>query len=118
MTELFASGRIIDGILVLVALEAVALLVWRARTGRGPAPVPLLCNLASGAALMLALRAALTGAEWPLVAACLFGSLVAHATELGLRLRSDGAQPALRGAQSRDPGTAPEILAFPARRRS
>jgi hypothetical protein len=86
MSELFASGRIIDLILVLVALEAAALLLWRARSGRGPAPVPLLCNLASGAALMLALRAALTGAAWPVIAGCLVGSLLAHATELGLRL--------------------------------
>ncbi|GJD94629.1 hypothetical protein [Methylobacterium iners] len=91
MSELFASGRIIDLILVLVALEAVALLVWRSRSGGGPAPLPLLCNLAAGAALMLALRGALTGASWPVIAACLVGALLAHVTELGLRLRAGSA---------------------------
>ena len=67
MTELFASGRIVDAILVLVALEAAALLLWRRRTGRGPAPVPLLCNLASGAALMLAVPLVLTYLDTGLV---------------------------------------------------
>lgn len=113
-SELFASGRIIDGILVLVALEAAALLAWRARTGRGPAPIPLLCNLASGASLMLALRAALTGAAWPIVAAWLVASLVAHLSELGLRLRAD-AQPA-GAAEGRDGPPATKIVVFPGRR--
>ena len=56
MAGLFASGRIVDIILVLVALEAVALLVWRRRRGRGPSPIALIGNLASGASLMLAVR--------------------------------------------------------------
>ena len=118
MTELFASGRIVDAILVLVAVEAVALLLWRRRTGRGPAPVPLLCNLASGAALMLAVRAALTDAAWPVIAACLLGSLVAHACELGLRLRGSpepGMQPVLE-PQMREDGTGAKIVTFPVRR--
>ena len=87
MDALFASGRIIDAILVLVALEAVALLLLRRRRGRGPAPASLLANLAAGAALMLALRTALTGAGWPLTALCLLGALAAHAAEMWLRFR-------------------------------
>jgi hypothetical protein len=114
VTELFASGRIIDAILVLVAIEAAFLLAWRARTGRGPAPLPLLCNLASGASLMLALRAALTGAAWPAVAACLVASLVAHLSELALRLRAD-APPAPRAAEGRDGPAEPKIVVFPRR---
>lgn len=86
MEAWFASGRIIDAILVLVAAEAVLLLALHRRTGRGPAPLPLLCNLASGAALMLALRAALVGAEWPVVALCLAAALGAHLGDLGPRL--------------------------------
>ena len=113
MSELFASGRIIDAILVLVAIEAAFLLAWRARTGRGPAPIPLLCNLASGASLMLALRAALTGAAWP-VAACLIASLVAHLSELVLRFRAD-ARPAPRAAERRDGPAAPKVVVFPGR---
>ena len=54
MAALFASGRIVDAILVLVALEALGTPALapadRARARSGP----LLCNLASGAALMLA----------------------------------------------------------------
>ncbi|KQQ23857.1 hypothetical protein ASF53_05985 [Methylobacterium sp. Leaf123] len=88
---LFASGRIIDVILVLVALEALVLLGMRARWGRGPAPGALLSNLASGAALMLALRAALTGTAWPGVAAWLAAALAAHLTEMVIRFRRAGA---------------------------
>lgn len=87
MAAWFASGRIIDAILGLVALEAAVLLVLRHRTGRGPAPAKMMCNLASGASLMLAVRAALVGAAWPLVALGLIGALAAHAAELSLRLR-------------------------------
>lgn len=93
MAELFAplfvSGRIVDGILVLVAIEALVLLGVRARWGRGPAPMALLSNLASGAALMLALRAALTGAAWTGIAAWLIVALGAHLAELVLRFRNE-----------------------------
>jgi hypothetical protein len=82
MDALFASGRIIDAILVLVAIEALVLILWR----RGSSPLPLLCNLTSGAALMLAVRAALTGADWTVVAGCLALSGLAHGTEMVLRL--------------------------------
>ena len=69
MESLFAGGRIIDAILVLVAIEAVVLsLILRRRETALP---PVLCNLASGAALMLALRGALTGAHWTAIAGCL-----------------------------------------------
>ena len=87
MEALFASGRIIDAILILVALEALALLAWRFRQGHGPSPVALVANLLSGAALMLALRTALTGGHWSVLAACLAISLVCHVTDLALRLR-------------------------------
>ena len=43
--------------------EAIGLLAWRALSGRGPATVPLLANLASGAFLLLAARNA--GIEVP-----------------------------------------------------
>ncbi|WP_232628962.1 hypothetical protein [Methylobacterium sp. Leaf118] len=87
MAELFASGRIVDVIVGLVVLEALLLLALRARSGRGPSPGALLSNLAAGAALMLGLRAALTGAEWPVVAAWLIAALLAHLTEMAIRFR-------------------------------
>ena len=90
MDGLFASGRIIDVILALVALEAL-LLAWLGRRGGPPLPA-LLANLASGAALMLALRAALVGSGWIVVAGWLLAGLVAHLADLGLRFRTATAQ--------------------------
>ncbi|KAB1074794.1 hypothetical protein [Methylobacterium planeticum] len=87
MEALFASGRIIEIILGLVLFEAVALLAWRARTGRGPRARPLLLNLTSGASLMLALRASLVGAGWTVIAGWLALSFAAHLGELVLRFR-------------------------------
>lgn len=83
--SLFASGRIIDAVLLLMLLEGALLLGLRARTGRGVAPKTLLTNLAAGAALMLALRAALTGAPWTTTAAFLAAALAAHLADLFVR---------------------------------
>ena len=82
MSALFASGRIVDLILLLVLAEAVGLGLLRRATGQGPPPAALLPDLAAGACLLLALRFALRGAAWPVVAACLLGSLVAHLADL------------------------------------
>lgn len=90
MADLFATGRIIDLILVLVAVEAVVLLGWGRMSGRGPAPAALAAlaaHLASGASLMLAVRAALTGAGWVWVAACMLAALTAHLVDLYLTVR-------------------------------
>ena len=87
MAELFASGRVVDLILGLMALEGAGLLLLRARTGRGPAPAALLAFLLAGACLMLALRAALVGAGWGWVALGLAGGLAAHLADLALRWR-------------------------------
>ena len=86
----FASGRIIDGILLLVAAEAL-LLARLSRRGGPPLP-SLLANLASGAALMLALRGALVGADWMPVAGWMLAGLLAHLADLGLRFRTATAQ--------------------------
>lgn len=87
MADWFASGRIVDVIVALVAVEALVLVAVRLRFGRGPSTGALLSNLASGAALMLAVRAALTGADWPIVAAWLLAALIAHLTEMMIRFR-------------------------------
>lgn len=87
MSGWFASGRVVDLVLVLVALEA-ALLVWhRRRSGRGVPAAEALAFLLSGAFLLLALRAALAGASWEWVAAPLAGAGVAHLVDLRLRWR-------------------------------
>jgi hypothetical protein len=85
MSALFASGRIVDLILALVVLEAVLLAVLHRRTGRAPAPTALAPNLCAGAALLVALRCALTGAWWGWVAAALLAALVAHGWDLSSR---------------------------------
>ncbi|SFL27197.1 hypothetical protein [Methylobacterium pseudosasicola] len=102
----FASGRIVDAILALVAAEAL-LLAWLA--GRwGMARAPLLANLASGAALMLALRAALVGSGWAVVAGWMLAGLAAHLVDLTLRLRTSWTQ-----RRSLPPaGTTPQTDAF------
>ncbi len=85
MSALFASGRVVDAILLVVLAEAVALALLHRATGRGPPPAALLPNLAAGACLLLALRGALRGAAWPFLALCLLGSLVAHLADLRVR---------------------------------
>ena len=77
----------IDFVLVLTALEWAALSVFHRRTGRGVAGRAIAGNLLAGGCLLLAVRCALTGAAWPLVALCLAGSLAAHLVDLGQRWR-------------------------------
>jgi hypothetical protein len=82
MSEWFASGRVIDAILALMALEAIVFATIRSRYGRGLPLRAIATLLASGAALMLALRAALTGASWELVSAFLIIGLIAHLVDV------------------------------------
>lgn len=88
MTELFASGRIVDLILALMMLEGALLLAYRLRTGRGLAPADLAVNLLAGACLLLALRGALVGAGWGWIAICLAAALPAHLADLRRRFSS------------------------------
>ncbi len=87
MSALFASGHIVDAILALVVLETVLLAVWHRRTGRGVAPSAMAATLCSGAALLLAVRAALVGAWWGWVALALLAALLAHLLDLRGRWR-------------------------------
>lgn len=89
MDELLASGRLVDLILVLMAVEAIALLVLWRRQARGVPPAQLLANLAAGGSLLLALRAALTGAHWPWLGLWLTAALIGHLADLGLRWRTE-----------------------------
>lgn len=89
MADLFASGRIIDVILVLVLLETLALMLLHQLTGRGPRPRTILPTLTSGLLLMVALRAALADLRWEFIALPLALALGAHLTDLLLRWRDD-----------------------------
>lgn len=81
------GGGLVEAILALVALEAVLLAVVLRRMGRGAALPGLFATLLSGAALLLALRAALIGADAVWIGAWLAAALVAHLADLWLRLR-------------------------------
>ncbi len=85
---LFTTGRIVDLALALMALEMAGLwLVARARSRVFPF-ADLAWNVAAGSSLLLGLRAALTGAEWPWIALFLTAALVAHAGDVRRRLAS------------------------------
>ena len=87
MGDFIASGRAIDVIIALMAVEAVVLYVHGRRTGGGIAGPDVLINLVAGASLMLAVRAALIDAGPGWIAVCLLTSLVAHAADLARRWR-------------------------------
>ena len=87
MADLFASGRLVDLILVVVVIEAAVLLLYWARAGRGIAPFDLLPNLCAGAFLLLALRATLAGAGWRMASFFLAAAGLAHLTDVYRRWR-------------------------------
>lgn len=84
---LLAGGRAVDAILLLMVLEGIALVAYARTTGRGIAPAAVVANLTSGAALLVALRAAMSGWGSLAVAACLMVSFAAHVADLARRWR-------------------------------
>jgi hypothetical protein len=87
MAELFARGSLVDLILVVVVLEAVALLLYWHRARRGIAPFDLVPNLCAGAFLLLALRATLAGSGWMMASGCLAAAGLAHLVDIYRRWR-------------------------------
>ncbi len=85
VADLFANGRVVDCILGLMLCEVLAMAWWRRRSGNGPRLTELLASVSAGAALLLALRAALVGAPWPQAAFWLLVALAGHAIDLTLR---------------------------------
>ena len=85
MDVFFSSGLATDLVLAIMMVEGVLLLVYHRATGRGIAPSRLIPTLASGAFLVLALRAALTGAGWMAIAGLLGAALIAHLGDLAVR---------------------------------
>lgn len=92
MAELLQSGALIDAILVLVALEALAFLVLYKLVPTAPrlfAPhlATLWPTLLSGALLMLAVRLAITDAPWTWIASVLAVAGLSHVVDIMLRFR-------------------------------
>jgi hypothetical protein len=87
MAELFASGRLVDLILVIVVIEMALLVIYWRSTGRGVSPRDLLPNLCAGALLLLALRLLLADAAWQLCCGTLAAAGIAHLVDLHRRWR-------------------------------
>jgi len=87
IADFFANGRAVDLVLFLMLLEGIVLAAYHRRTGRGVAARDLLGVLLAGAFLLLALRAALTGARWNWIAVWLVAGLAAHLVDLARRWR-------------------------------
>lgn len=85
MAEFIASGRMIDLVLLLIGLEAIGLMVlWRMRRCPVP-PLATLLILAPGSCLLVAARAALSGAAWEWVSFFLLVALGIHLVDLRQR---------------------------------
>jgi hypothetical protein len=87
MSEVFASPRIVDLVLMVVGLELLGISLYWHMTRRGIAPARLLPNLLAGAALLLALRLALSDFAWPWYTACLAIAGIANVADLRQRWR-------------------------------
>lgn len=84
MSGFFASGHVVDLVLVVMALELAWLL--RRRSARSRAGVlDVVLAFAPGVCLLLAARAALVGADWPWVALALTASFPLHLLDLRQR---------------------------------
>lgn len=83
MTVDFISPRFIDAIIVAIAVEAVALFIFFPAMRRAG---DLWLTLVSGAALMAAVRFALSGADKVVIAGLLAAALIAHLLYLWKRL--------------------------------
>ena len=86
MPDWLSIPRLVDIILLGMALEAFWLLSRHRRAGAPGAP-PMLLHLMSGALLLLAMKLALTGASPMMVAATLGTAGLAHAADLRSFLR-------------------------------
>jgi len=82
MAELFSSGAIAAVILAFMAAELVLLALHQRFTGSPYAISDIVWTLAAGAGLVLALGAALSGAAWPVIAACLLVAMVGHCADV------------------------------------
>jgi hypothetical protein len=89
VSELFASGHIVDIVIALMVVEAAALITFHRLTGKGLNPRETITNLAAGICLFVALRLALTGAEWTWIGVALSAALLAHIADLTSRWRRD-----------------------------
>jgi len=87
VSEFLTTVHIADLVLGVMALEAVALLIYWRRKRRGIPPAAVFVNLAAGACLVLALRSVLAGSHWVWTAAWLAAAFLTHLADLAHRWR-------------------------------
>ena len=85
LAQFFLSGRVVDVAIAITLLEGLALAAYHRATGRGVAPRNFAINMVSGLCLMMALRTALTGSSWMMVALFLSASGAVHAVDIWRR---------------------------------
>jgi len=81
MQAFILSGQAVDLVLLVIALEFAGLLALRRKTWRRAAP-DLFLALMPGVLLLVALRFALTGAEWQWIALAVAASFPFHIADL------------------------------------
>jgi hypothetical protein len=92
LAALVESGRIVDIMLLFVAVEVIALAGFRLITGRG-IPLPaLILNIGAGGSLMVGLKLVFDQAPWQWVAVALVAALVFHVGDL-LQRRGSAERP-------------------------
>jgi hypothetical protein len=77
LSAFFENGYTVDLVLAFMAVEAIFLITVKRR-----APITIVLTILPGAAMMLAIRATLTGAGWEVVAIWLTVSLPLHLADL------------------------------------
>lgn len=80
MSALFASGHAVDIVVAVMAIEAIFLIGRRRADG-----ATIMLAFLPGLLILLAVRAALTGAGWPWVALALAASFPAHLADVRRR---------------------------------
>ena len=81
-SRLFSSGHAVDLVLIVMAAEFAYLSLRRRRFGRRSSVIDRILVFAPGVFILLALRAALTGAGWVWIAAPLAASFPFHIADL------------------------------------
>ena len=95
--DFVASGHAADLILLVMALEAVFLSLFLRKRGFSRLVPGFLAALIAGAALVLALRTALTGGSVVLILIAMGASFVAHLAEIALKIVSARTNPDYEG---------------------
>ena len=81
------APQMLDAVLALIALEAVGLGHWLRRSGRRSLVAPIMCFLAAGGCLMLAVRLALSGDASVALGTALIGGFAFHVAFFATLLR-------------------------------